>query len=227
MCVDRIYKLAYFFNAIDSTAFEAVRIMDRCLTCADPAKISFTMMSVLGVACFVMARKCMDDETPLNIGVLHYYTQNEMNEWYIAPENFNSILALSEIGILRATAEQPILPTPYDYINEALPEWPQMRNASLLIAAIVYAPESTIYTSMEIAAAAVTLAKKFDSPLSPVMDAIIACVPSVHLEELQCKMLWSLDRLFSLDIDSGFSRFYRDCKELWLDASQHKSVRNK
>lgn len=178
------------------------------------------MMSTLAVACFDVAHKCLDNEFKLDINLLHHYAQNEMNERPISRETFNNLLCGSEVGMIQATAGELISPTPFDYVNETLPNWPEARNASLLISAMAYTPESTIYTAMEIAAAAVMLAKKIDTCLGPAITHVIQAIPAVHLEEIQFKMCETIDRLFSVNQDIGFNRFYADCKATWLAAKQ-------
>ena len=219
LCVDRMYKIATITKSSASTAFAAVRMFDRCLIAAAPARITYGIMSMLMVACFDVAHKCMDDEYPIDPEMLFHYAQNEMNEEIVTPSLFSSWIRTSEIGILRATAGQPIMPTPYDYIYEGLPAWSfaegEGRYASLLCAAMAYTSEATLCSAVEIAVAAVLLSKKIDTRLSADMNAVIQKMDAARINEIQVRMVGSVNRLFSLEYDSGFTRMFADCKQVW------------
>lgn len=198
--------------------------MDRCLTIVEKNRISYGSISLLTVACFDIAYKCVGPDNFLDHKWLLYFAKSDMNELPITELNFDSLLKSTELGILKHMKSEPISPTPFDYIYEVLPSWAdnfEGRRAALLCAAFIITPESTIYTSMEIAAAAVLLVKgQNPEHLGPIMNAMIDCLRPEHVREMHVRMLWSVDRMFSLEYETGFSRFHRECKISWLEAAK-------
>ena len=208
--VDRIFRLGFMYKAQDATLFAAVRLFDRCMGDINPP-VYRTTMSVLAVACFDIVFKYNDHEELVRFDkplMQIYYEEgyaSGANEHHLNVGTFSRLLNKVELVVLGASDGQPYAPTPYDYLQEYVPDWPHGRKASLLISALCSMSSVTMYTSEEIAVAVVKMLSRDHDEL-----------PDKNSRQIILKMAASVEVLFGLGHGTMLYLFYNDLYKIWL-----------
>lgn len=231
--INAIYLICASHYDSASVAYNTVRLYDRCMSyCVPELRNDFGFLATTMASAFSITHKlAAEDSSPLNISIIWRGLCGAYKRGTTKDSFWKSVLT-AELDMASTVDWQPMSPTPFEYTSLFHPDGTYTfahysayspmeadipaENVAVMCLAFLFAPQSTMYNSLEITLAALILAH------SPV-DCVESMANPVDVHEIHVKMLEMIDKGFSAfgKITSGLARLVPHTYAAWIASKHH------